>query len=112
MNAIMHRMNWDDLRFFYAIACAGSIRGAATKMRVNHSTVLRRISAFEEKIGVRLFTLIPHVHEQFAQTMPFSLALYRTGNLQSAAVLIDYCRTGLADEKAYRAIFQLPSLCF
>ena len=59
MNAIMHRMDWDDLRFFYAIACAGSIRGAASKMRVNHSTVLRRISAFEEKIGVRLFDRLP-----------------------------------------------------
>jgi len=55
----MHRMDWDDLRFFYAIARAGSVRGAALKMKVNHSTVLRRISAFEKKLGVRLFDRLP-----------------------------------------------------
>jgi len=52
-------MDWDDLRFFHAIACAGSIRGAATKLNVNHSTVLRRISAFEKKLEVRLFDRLP-----------------------------------------------------
>ncbi|NOX75743.1 MAG: LysR family transcriptional regulator [Gammaproteobacteria bacterium] len=52
-------MDWDDLRYFYAIARAGSIRGAAAKLKVNHSTVLRRITAFEEKLGVRLFDRLP-----------------------------------------------------
>jgi DNA-binding transcriptional LysR family regulator len=55
----MHRMDWGDLRFFHAIARAGSVRGAAVKMKVNHSTVLRRITTFEEKLGVRLFDRLP-----------------------------------------------------
>jgi len=48
-------MPWDDLRIFLAIARAGSLAGAARSLGVNHSTVFRRINAFEENLGVRLF---------------------------------------------------------
>ncbi len=48
-------MPWDDLRIFLAIARAGSLAGAARSLGVNHSTVFRRINAFEESLGVRLF---------------------------------------------------------
>ena len=47
--------NWDDLRYFLAVARKGSIRGAAAGLKVNHSTVSRRIDAFEKKLDVRLF---------------------------------------------------------
>lgn len=47
--------NWDDLRVFLAVARAGSLSGAARTLAVNHSTVFRRIGAFEEALGVRLF---------------------------------------------------------
>jgi len=47
--------NWDDLRYFLAVARKGSVRGAAAGLNVNHSTVSRRIDAFEKKLGVRLF---------------------------------------------------------
>ncbi len=52
-------MDWDDLRFFLAVARAGSVRGAAELLGVNHSTVSRRINAFEEKQGARLFDRLP-----------------------------------------------------
>ena len=48
-------MDWDDLRFFLAVADAGSVRGAATQLGVSHSTVSRRIDGFEKELGVRLF---------------------------------------------------------
>ncbi|MHA1565691.1 MAG: LysR family transcriptional regulator [Alphaproteobacteria bacterium] len=51
--------NWDDLRYFLAVARRGSIRGAAIMLKVNHSTVSRRIDAFEKKLGVRLFERFP-----------------------------------------------------
>lgn len=51
--------DWDDLRFFLAVARKGSIRGAAALLDVNHSTVSRRIDAFEKKIGTRLFERLP-----------------------------------------------------
>ena len=48
-------INWDDLRFFLAVARTGSITAAARDLGVNHSTVSRRVAAFEENLGTRLF---------------------------------------------------------
>lgn len=48
-------MNWDDLRYFLAVARAGTIRGAAQALRVSHTTVSRRIDALEADLGTRLF---------------------------------------------------------
>jgi len=51
----MHNSNWDDLKFVLAVIDAGTVSGAARALRVNHATVLRRISAFEDHHGVTLF---------------------------------------------------------
>ena len=51
--------DWDDLRYFLAVAGNGSIRGAAAVLGVNHSTVSRRIDGFEKRIGTRLFVRMP-----------------------------------------------------
>lgn len=47
--------NWDDIRIFLAVAREGSIRRAAIKLNINHSTVSRRVTAFEEDSNVRYF---------------------------------------------------------
>jgi DNA-binding transcriptional LysR family regulator len=49
-------MNWDDLRFVLALARAGSLVRAAKALRVDHTTVARRIEAVEADLGLRLFT--------------------------------------------------------
>jgi DNA-binding transcriptional LysR family regulator len=49
-------MNWDDLRFVLALSKAGSLARAAKELRVDHTTVGRRIDAVEADLGVRLFT--------------------------------------------------------
>lgn len=51
----MHRSNWDDLRFVLAVADCGSVSAASRALGVNHATVLRRISAFEEAQGTAIF---------------------------------------------------------
>lgn len=51
-------MDWDDLRYFHAVAEAGSLSAAARSLSVNHSTVYRRIAAFEAREGVALFDRI------------------------------------------------------
>ena len=48
-------MDWDDLRYFHAVAKSGSLSAAADALGVNHSTVFRRINAFEKRLGARLF---------------------------------------------------------
>jgi len=52
-------MDWDDLKFFLAVARASSIRGAAKQLGVNHATVSRRINSLEEKLSARLFERLP-----------------------------------------------------
>ncbi|MCJ8319358.1 MAG: LysR family transcriptional regulator [Colwellia sp.] len=48
-------LNWDDLKFFLAVCRAGSVRSAAITLKVNHTTVSRRINSFELALGQRLF---------------------------------------------------------
>ena len=51
--------NWDDLRFLLAVARHGSLSAAARVLGVNHSTVLRRVTALEPAMGARLCDKMP-----------------------------------------------------
>lgn len=59
MNFAEMQMNWDDLRFFRAVAETTTLAGAARRLSVNHSTVFRRINRFEKHLGTRLFERLP-----------------------------------------------------
>lgn len=48
-------LDWDDLRYFVALADHGSLSAAARALKVDHATVARRVAALEEKSGLRLF---------------------------------------------------------
>ncbi|WP_277278471.1 LysR family transcriptional regulator [Thalassospira lucentensis] len=40
-------MNWNDLRFFVAVAEEGTLSGAARRLSKDHTTVARRIEALK-----------------------------------------------------------------
>ncbi|MBB5017932.1 DNA-binding transcriptional LysR family regulator [Chitinivorax tropicus] len=48
-------MTWDDVRYFLAVARAGSLSAAARAMQVEHTTVARRIESLERALNLRLF---------------------------------------------------------
>ena len=50
----MSPLAWDDLRYFLAFARVGSMQAAAKILGVNQSTVQRRITELEERVGRRL----------------------------------------------------------
>jgi DNA-binding transcriptional LysR family regulator len=52
-------IDWDDVRYFLAVARGGSVRAAAEHLKVNHSTVLRRIAQLEERLGTQMFEKLP-----------------------------------------------------
>ena len=52
-------IDWDDVRYFLAVARGGSVRAAAERLGMQHSTVLRRIAQLEERLGARLFERLP-----------------------------------------------------
>ena len=47
--------DWNDLRYFIAVAETGSTLAAGRKLRVSQTTVARRVAALEEALGVNLF---------------------------------------------------------
>jgi DNA-binding transcriptional LysR family regulator len=51
--------DWDDVRYFLAVARGGSVRAAAEHLKMNHSTVLRRIAQLEERLGAHMFEKLP-----------------------------------------------------
>ncbi|WP_051470104.1 LysR family transcriptional regulator [Fischerella sp. PCC 9605] len=55
----MQDTDWDDLRYFLAVARAESLSGAAKYLNVNYSTVLRRLGRLENRLRVRLFERLP-----------------------------------------------------
>jgi DNA-binding transcriptional LysR family regulator len=51
--------DWNDLRYFLAVARQGSTLAAANTLRVNQSTVQRRLAVLEQAIGSRLVERLP-----------------------------------------------------
>jgi len=55
----MHAMEWSDIKYYLAVMREGSVTQAGKSLGVNHTTVSRRIVAFEKKLNVRLFDRLP-----------------------------------------------------
>src|SRR6516165_9648183 len=54
MNRKLANWQWDDVRFFLAVARAGSLSAAARTLGVGHVTVGRRVALLEKRLGVTL----------------------------------------------------------
>ena len=74
--------DWNDYRFFLSIAEHGTLKSTAAALKVNLSTVLRRINTLEKKMGARLFdrshdgfTLTPagNIMKEHAEAMQYSV---------------------------------------
>ena len=80
-------IDWDDVRYFLAVVRGGSVRAAAERLGVNHSTVLRRIAQLEEGLGAQMFEKLPSGYRltatgeevlEFAEQMEASSHLLET----------------------------------
>ena len=57
LNSKLHKcgmFDWNDLKYFLAVARAGSTLAAAKSLRVNQSTVHRRLQELEKQLGCEL----------------------------------------------------------
>jgi DNA-binding transcriptional LysR family regulator len=52
-------VDWDDLRFFLAVARTGSLSAAARQLRCTQTTAGRRLASLEARLGVRLLNRTP-----------------------------------------------------
>ncbi len=51
--------DWENLRFFVAVAQSGSLSAAARQLKVDHATVSRRLSALEAELKMRVVDRLP-----------------------------------------------------
>lgn len=51
--------DWENLRYFLAVAQAGSLSGAARALKVDHATVSRRLESLERALQTRLVERLP-----------------------------------------------------
>lgn len=51
--------NWDDIRFFLELGRQASLSATARRLKVDHSTVARRIALLEKQLDIRLFDRLP-----------------------------------------------------
>jgi DNA-binding transcriptional LysR family regulator len=83
-------IDWDDVRYFLAAARGGSVRAAAGRLGVNHSTVLRRISQLEERLGAQMFEKLPsgyRLTEAGAEVLDFAEQMEISSNRLETRVL-------------------------
>jgi DNA-binding transcriptional LysR family regulator len=52
-------MEWGDVRYFLELTRAGTLGAAARRLKVDQTTVTRRIKALEDALGARLFERTP-----------------------------------------------------
>lgn len=52
-------LDWDDLRYFLALSRRGTLARASRELRINATTVGRRLGSLEERLGARLFDRTP-----------------------------------------------------
>src|SRR5262249_7962660 len=83
MNRVTGTWQWDDVRFFLAVARMGSLSAAARALGVGHVTVGRRVAALEKRLGV---TLLNHTPDGFAATSAGEAILRQCAAMENAAL--------------------------
>lgn len=112
-------MDWDNLQVFLTIARTGRISAAARRLRVEHTTVSRRLDALEKELGVPLFYrtttgYLPTVHARNmlanAETMERAALAVAARAREGSGVIAGRVRLAMAPEFASHWLApQLPA---
>ena len=87
----MQNTDWDIFRYVIAVADAGSAVAAAKRLGVNGSTVLRRISKFEDERGIRLFD---RLQTGYTPTLECEGIIKTAREIQESIAIVDLGITG------------------
>jgi DNA-binding transcriptional LysR family regulator len=91
MNRASGAWQWDDVRFFLAVARTGSLSGAARALGVGHVTAGRRIALLEKRLGVTLLNRTP---DGFATTSAGEAILRQCMAMENAALDLERAAAG------------------
>src|SRR5262249_29137017 len=81
-----HPFDWDLIRSFLAVARAGKLTAGAQQLRIDHSTLSRRIAALEKSLGAKLFD---HSVSGYSLTPQGEQLLVRADAIESSIVALD-----------------------
>ncbi len=79
-------LDWNDLRYFLAIAREGTLARAAKRLGINATTVSRRLAALEEETQARLFDRTP---DGYVLTPSGADLLPRAERMEDEAIALD-----------------------
>lgn len=79
----MQGVNWDDLRIVLALGRSGTLSGAARELRVDPTTVGRRLAIIEADLGAQLFD---RMTTGYVPTDAGHRALEQAENIENAAL--------------------------
>ncbi|HJP20726.1 MAG TPA: LysR family transcriptional regulator [Alphaproteobacteria bacterium] len=89
--------NWDDVRFFLAVLESGSFSGAGERLRVDQTTVGRRLAEMEKRLGAKLFDR----HGKGMRPTPAARGMSeQAGRMAAAAATIERRLSGIDGEMA------------
>jgi DNA-binding transcriptional LysR family regulator len=87
--------DWDDVRFFLAVARTGSFSAAAAQLNTKQTTVGRRIQALERRLGAKLFDR----HRYGMEVTPAARGvLEQAESMMANATAIEHHLAGIDDE--------------
>src|SRR3954454_1231589 len=81
----MSAFDWDDLRFFLAVARSGRLTVAARRLEADHTTVSRRLLALETALKAKLFERKP---QGYSLTEQGERLLAKAESMESQALAI------------------------
>lgn len=79
-------LDWDDLRFFLAVARHRTLATAAKHLHVTQSTVSRRLASLQERMGVRLLQRSP---EGYLLTLAGQSIMERVERVEAEALSVE-----------------------
>ena len=79
-------MNWDDLRYVLAVWRRRTLAGASRELKVDATTVGRRILAIEGQLGTRLFE---RTSEGFTPTHTGEVVIARAGEIELQTLALE-----------------------
>lgn len=100
-------LDWNDLRYFLAVARAHSLTEAARVLRVSQATIARRIQALEQALSAPLFT---KSHDGYALTAQGEALLPPAEQAEAQMLWLERGGAVPADEEAGIVRLAMPEL--
>jgi DNA-binding transcriptional LysR family regulator len=102
-HAYDHVMNWDDLRIILAVRDGGTYSAAAASLRIDETTVARRVARVQKTLGVTLFDAAD------GRRRPTSACAAIVGRIETVARQVGEIRQISQSQDALTGIFRIAS---